>query len=555
MENVERVVSADLATRLFIIVLYAPVIFASYKQLFPRFTPACARLALAFLGAQALTIILALSLLPSTSLDWWLWDLNREFNIASALASTQLAMVGGCALIAAWLARATPAWRRFYLVALAAVFLVLAWDEYYKLHEAMPHWKRYYLLLGLAVALSTIVAAFRSPRRARVWHLCLLAGLAMSGTGAILLEELPLACGSLGFARLDGCLQVDVWEECLEFLGIWLALAAMLGVVSDEAPNPAPRIRRLLTVSPALWLLPLYIYANIPQLERVLWAEPAAVSFDSGLRLHGYHIGSDAETIHIRLYASAKRGIYAGVGYAVQLVDQVSEEPVASVDKPADPFRGFWMLPPGDSPLYRQGIDVAIPPETRSNRAYWITLALWREHDAEREDLSILASDLNLRTETQVILDEIVLPASPVASAPGALALFDNGFSLAGVELPQRARPGETLEIAVAWRSASTSQSDYSQFFHFVHAESGAQWRYEQQPLGARLPTRLWYDGMAENETWEVPLPSDLERGTYFVFSGLYDLSKEERLPASDANGALYQDAMVPLGTIIIASD
>ncbi len=554
MESIERIVSADGLTRLFLILLYASVILVSYRWLFPRFTPTCARIAGGFLAAQALMIVLALEHRPSTNPAWWLWDLNREYNIASALASAQLALVGGAALMSAGLNRAAPNWRRVYLLALAVVFLILAWDEYYTLHEEMQHWKRYYAAVGLTLAASTIAVALRSPRRARIWHVCLIAGLALSGAGAIFLEEFPLICGDLGFARLDGCLEFDVWEEGLELLGVWLALAAMLGGISDLASSAKPRIQLLLYALPVLWMLPLFIYANIPQLERLLLAKPAAVDFETGLRLHGYHVDSGAEATRIRLYTSAKRGIYEGIGYSVQLVDQLSGETLVSKDEQAGPLPGFWMLEPGDAPLYRQSLDLALPQATWSNRALWITLAIWREQDGQRRRLGIKNSDLELLSETQVILQELVLPGPALAFAAQPLAKFEYGFALAPVRLPERATPGETLRIDFAWRAEEGGREDVLQFLRLEHQDSGASWDYEQAPLGPRLPTRLWYSGLADSETWEIPLPADLAPGRYQLYTGLYRRGNLERVGASDANGIPLDDALVPLGTISVES-
>ena len=385
--------------------LYAAVAVFSNRWLFPKLSPTYTRVAAGFLLAQALVIMLALHLRPATSPDWWYWDLNREYNIASTLASLQLALVGWVAPMTAWLARAAPASRRLYLIAVAAVFLFLAWDEYFKLHEQMLHWKRYYAAIGIGIALSTIIVALRSPRRLWIWRLCLLAGLATSGTGAIFLEELPLICGDLGWMRLNGCLAFDVWEECLEFIGIWLALAAVLGGIADVAPNPRPRVQITLFAFPALWLLLLIIYTGIPQFERHFLATSASTEFEYGVRLHGYHIESSAESSSIRLYVSAKRGIYADIGYSVQLVDQISGEMVASASEQTDPSLGFWMLPPGASPLYRQSMDLFFPPDTDSSRSLWITLSLWREREAGRAHLRIIDSVRNQLTDTQVILE------------------------------------------------------------------------------------------------------------------------------------------------------
>ncbi len=407
MHSIESTVSAENLTGLLLLMLYAPVFFLSYRWFFPRLSPTCARIAGAFLAAQALVILLALQLGPDTSPDWWRWDLNREYNIASTLASLQLAMVGGLALIMAALARGGPAWRRLYLLALAVIFLILAWDEYFKVHEEMRHWKRYYAALGMALAVATMYVAFRSPPRARMWQVCLLAGLAASGAGAILIEELPLACGNLGWIRLDGCLEFDVWEECLELLGVWLALVAMLGGISDLTPSPSPRIRFMLIALPAFWLLPIFSYVNIPQLELQLLAKPASAEFESSLVLHGYQINRSGEAIRIRLYVTAKRGIYEGIGYSVHLRDPTSGDSITRADRVADPAAGFWMIAPGHAPLYRQSMELTIPRSRPASGALWVTLSLWRKQDAEQTQLHILKSDHKLLAEGEVLLQEL----------------------------------------------------------------------------------------------------------------------------------------------------
>ena len=95
-------------------------------------------------------------------------------------------------------------------------------------------------------------------------------------------------------------------------------------------------------------------------------------------------------------------------------------------------------------------------------------------------------------------------------------------------------------------------QKDYTQFLHFRHEVSGTWWVYDQQPLGPRLPTRLWYNGLIDSETWQVPLPADLAPGQYNVFTGLYRQSDLERVPASDADGMPFLDGRVPLGSLIV---
>ena len=550
INNGEFAVSSEQMTYIFLFLLYAPVGLISCWKIIPRLPPPSARLANILLAVQILVIVLSIGIRPASDFEEWLWDLDQEYNIPSILASTQLALVAGLAMMTAWLAKAQLTRQRLYLVGIGLVFLFLAWDEYSTFHEHIANWRGYYAALGAAVVTATLAVAARSPRRTWIWHLCLLTGLAMSAMGSILFEvDLNRQiCDSWGFLPINGCLQTYNYEESLEFLGIWLVLVALLGHFSDARPF---RVRRLLYALPALWVLLLVHGSFIPDLELRLLAQPASVQFESGVHLHGYHIdGEQASTI--RLYVSAKRRDYIGKGYSIHLVDPASGDSAASRNKHADRQVGL-LFAPGHAHVYRQQMTLEIPPQTPANRAFWIVLTLWREQDSEYVRQKILASDLQLLDDTQVVLDELVIPAASTATPPDvSLARFDNGFALAAVNLPERARPGEILDIRFNWHSDIDGQEDYTQFLHFGHQESGAWWIYDQQPLGPRLPTRLWYNGLIDSETWQVPLPADLVRGQYNVFTGLYRQSDLERMPARDADGMSFLDGRVPLGSLTI---
>ena len=131
---------------------------------------------------------------------------------------------------------------------------------------------------------------------------------------------------------------------------------------------------------------------------------------------------------------------------------------------------------------------------------------------------------------------------------------FDNGFILDAAEIAGvRQRSGETLTITIclAQRCGRATRTTCNSCI-LVHEESGEWWVYDQQPLGDRLPTRLWYEGLADSETWNVPLPVDLVPGRYSVFTGLYRVRDRERVPVHDGEGMYWLDARVSLGSLII---
>ena len=734
MESSEILASAEASIRIFFVAAYSVVCLAVYRRLFPCLSPTSKFLASVMLVAQVLVIAISLVIQPTSNFEEWFWNLNLERNLQSALASTQLALVGVVALLTAWLARAFPKLHRFYLTGIALVFFYLARDEFVLAHEAIRHWQAYYALLGAVVSAATVVVALRSPRQSWKWYVCLLFGLAISATGAIAIEHLrfPEICGSLGFMPDVGRCKLYTAEESLEFLGIWLTLIAVLGLYSQSTPKPNLPLRLMLILFPVFWILSLspttlmaflefrllhrpttvtfessvkllayridrdegkfavqffvstprvYDYAGlgysvdlvdpvtgesiagadepasrlhhwpinffvgdnntyywmykqrievdippgirsnrklwvvltlwrndngtaVPQhvgartnqqlfnkaqvvlgelgfpaeptnrasvpgyqpenrfnsyavgmpkrADPLAWATEASVQFESGERLQSFRLEIGTETALIQLFTSARRKIYKGLGFSIRLVDQASGDSVASHDNWAVHLPYNWYYGFDSTPVYRHEMEVMLPPQIPTNRALWVVLTTWREHDEGFVRQKILSSDQRLLDDTQVVLGELVYPAETVAPSSVPVAEYDNGFTLNAVDMPEHAQAGETMSISFTWSTDKDGRADTVQFLHFGHVESGAWWVHDQQPLGPRLPTRLWYSGLADTEIWEVPLPADLAAGRYTVFTGLYRAGDQVRLPATDAEGTSFVDARVPLGVLTI---
>ena len=254
----------------------------------------------------------------------------------------------------------------------------------------------------------------------------------------------------------------------------------------------------------------------------------------------------------VHLYISARQADFINLGYSIHLVDQVSGVSVASRDKWAEGKHGVWLFGPEYMPVYQEGLALDIPPEAPANRALWIILSFWRKRRDEYIGQGILDSDHQLLSDSQAILGELILPAPEVTLQTAPIAVFDNGFELVDAALPAAASPGDKLNIAMSWRSGFDSNRDYTQFLHFVHTETGEQWGHDQPPLGQRLPARLWYKGLADSETWLIPLPAALEPGVYDVYTGLYRSSDNERAAAYGAHGDLLRDGRIHVGSLSV---
>ncbi len=532
-----------------IVALYLAIGAIAYRWLIPRFTWAGKCLASILLIAQVVAISWSVVFLPSSSFEAWLWHLGREWNIPTTIASTQLALIGFTALFTAWHARSQPAWPRLYFAALGLMFVFLAYDEYTLVHEFLAHWLEIYILLGITVALVTLAVALQAQRQMRIWHFLLLAGLAISAMGAIVTEAPEkFNLSFLNYGDNRGWL-----EESLEFAGIWLVLVASFGHLSALSDRPAVRLRVYVALV-VLWLLFLsQTRAILPVEHYAGGSDSANVVYEGGHQLRGYLMENNKKHIHLFLSPGQRDFLGQGLsdlGYSIHVVDQASGESIISRDKVT--HLRFFLLTPGYTPVYRQWVELERPAAAQFNRAYWIVLTLWRDEADDFRPLKITSSDHQLLSDTQVVLSEKVWRDRTPAATRDPLAIFDNGFALEAWQAPESIRAGEPLTITFSWRSEADGREDLTQFLHLGHAESG-EWRvYDQAPLGDRLPTRLWYKGLADSETWQVPLPADLAPGRYNVFSGLYRTLDKVRIPASDADGDYFPDARVPLGSLVI---
>ncbi len=538
------------------LLLYLPALLIAFWKLMPRLPSYAQSIAKTLMLVQIVVVLLSLLFQFQGSVTWKLVDMAKERNPASALAGLQLALVAGYSVMIAWQARSRPNWQRLYFLGLGAAYLYLTLDELYVLGEGLRFWAIYYTGAGLAIAAMTLIVARRSPRPARIWFACFLVGLALSALGAIALKNLhfPQACRLLGLYYIDKCLLTYV-EEPMKYLGNWLALLGTMGLLSALAPVPKRGPRLLLYGLPALALLAIVNFGD-PDLSQVMRRSGAVetdLRFAADERVYGYQmeISPDADHIEATLWLSAQPFDYEGLGYSIQLMDLASRRTLASRDENVTVLAGA-VLGPFYMPIFRQSVQLSLPSEARANRAYWVLLRLWREKQGTFASQNVLNSDRQTLGDRQVLLTELVVPAAPIDAPAVPRARFDNGFALYAADVPESASPAETLSLAMTWRAEAEDRQDYTQFLHFIHEATSAWWVFDQPPLGARLPTRLWYSGLADTETWVIPLPADLASGRYLVWTGLYRAGDQQRLGATDADGAPYLDALVPLGVMQI---
>ena len=539
--------------------VYLPACLACAWLLLPRLQPFPRRVAGGMLLIKLLLLLMALELASERSYVGFVWNFDLEHNIPSQLGASLMSLAGAAALLAAWHSRLQPKRLLAQRAAVGLLLLLLAVDDYYYPLKSLfrfvfdNYYQEFYGLVGIVIGLMTALEWARGARNLRLWHACLLVGLVLIGAGGVLLDGAGVFCGIPNLVEIVGnCRHPINIEEVAEQMGSWLALTAALGYLGAAAPTLSLRLRRALVALPLLWFPVILLVAQAPRQQLAQASQRANVRFGDSILLEGYDITVSAESSDLRLYLSASQAEYSTLSdIFISTIESANGVSRYTQKKLVANEQGVWFLGAGQRLIYRQQMRVHQPQGLPPNRAQWLALSI-----ANRSGLLHIAdSDRRLLGDNHVVLTEYILPspaAAPAATAP--IARFDGRFALVDVSLPERARAGDTLDIPMSWRSDADASSDYTQFLHFVHAESGAQWGHDQLPLGARLPMRLWYAGLQDTETWHAPLPADLAPGRYDVYTGLYRLDNMQRLPATNPDGSPAPDNRPRVGSLIIES-
>ena len=497
------------------------------------------------------------------------WDLNWERNIPTTFSMIQMALAGAVAITLGWMAD-LPRIRRVYLLVLGAAFILFAYDEYYLLHERYQFVRNFYVLFGIfIVSLSMWLASRASSRHQFFFNLYtwVAGGIAISGFGAFTLEALSFICLQQFGLETSYCLRPYPLEEALEKLG---TLIVLLGLFIEMKRVATCEKAKHVMVS-GLCSLVIFLYfltssdgfrgftfhSNSRALQEIPQVE---VEFDDGaqllLALKGWSLDGEAPSIlepRISLYITSLIPLKQNFGYSFLLLDAVNQEVVSSynhwIKTPQQLWRPHRVIRESNQPWKLETLP--------ANHAHLLTLAIWKQVEAD-EFINIPPSESDLQRlgATQVILGEFVVPSitqNPELSDPLAFR-FGDDFVLRSVEIPKSAKAGETLSIQMSWQAINDSTEDWTQFLHFVHEETGELWNHDQKPLGSRLPTRLWYQGLQDTETWQFSLPDDILPGRYAIYTGLYRLSDWARVPVRDAAGVPLTEARAPLGYLSITT-
>jgi hypothetical protein len=97
--------------------------------------------------------------------------------------------------------------------------------------------------------------------------------------------------------------------------------------------------------------------------------------------------------------------------------------------------------------------------------------------------------------------------------------------------------PGETIYLALYWRTRGAVEGDYTAFTHLLAQDGTLYGGWDRQLGGEFYPSSQWPVGETLREEYPLVVSPEAPPGRYQIEVGLYSPATMERLLVLDANG------------------
>jgi hypothetical protein len=112
-------------------------------------------------------------------------------------------------------------------------------------------------------------------------------------------------------------------------------------------------------------------------------------------------------------------------------------------------------------------------------------------------------------------------------------------------DVPEAARTGDSLPVALRWRALGKIDAYYSVYVKLLDAGGNAVAGWDGQPRNGEAPTLLWVPGEVIEDLVTLAVPEDLPAGEYAVEVGMYRAADLTRCLTLDQDGA-------PVGQVVL---
>jgi hypothetical protein len=113
---------------------------------------------------------------------------------------------------------------------------------------------------------------------------------------------------------------------------------------------------------------------------------------------------------------------------------------------------------------------------------------------------------------------------------PLDVSLADSVALIGYDHLPHSPRPGQPLQVSLAWEARRPLKAEYHTFVHMLDAEGRVIAQSDRQPGGVYYPTTLWRPGERLRDDHVLAVPADTPPGVYHLLAGMYALADDGTL-------------------------
>jgi mannosyltransferase len=385
-------------------------------------------------------------------------------------------------------------------------------------------------------------------------------------TATAFLLALGVGCTSLAFRRSEPRLRWQGFSLVLLYLMV-PALATLL--ISYRHPKCVPC---LLLITPAYYLLAAKGLATLRAHRR--WAGLAVILFTVILvgtvqsLYNGYFVREYARDDfravlgYIEANAWEDDAVIIVSGHAYPILDYYNRLGLAAY--PIPPRLAASVV----QPVNRQLVAETLNEIVAHHRRVW--LILWQERLADPARLvlnELVAHTTRLGVGAEFhglalllfsLEDAPHFSIEPPVQHPMAVDFADN-MQLVGYELSKGQwlrdgqqrdlataqeetevlvfEPGETIYLALYWRTRGAVKSDYTAFTHLLHQDGTAYGGWDHKLGGDFHPSSQWPAGDTRREEYPLVVLPEAPSGRYQIEVGLYLPATMERLPVLDENG------------------
>lgn len=505
----------------------------------------------------------------SEFLEWFV-NLDDDRNLPATLAAGQWAILGFTAMSAGFASKIS-AYQRVYWGLIGVLFLYIAIDDFYAIHEYLiPNWRVTYLIIaGIIGAISLVVVGilFRRDFRKnpRPW-LMMFIGVIILGISGFFIESLLYsACDEMGSSIFCQNWKIaTTLEECVELIGTTLVSAGLLLYVQNRLSERIWRRAVVLIGSGALGLVFIllgYLWV-LPSIALQVTAERVDVVYeDERIALAGYWLPTEVvrpgDRLYLWLYWRAlKNRVKTDYRLSVHAIQRPDGTSVAQADRlnMGEIPSQRWLK---DS-IQRKPLHIDLPDDLPTG-VYDIAVRVWsgQWQSGWQNTIGLPPSetDLELLTDDMVIIGSfVVLGDEPRAGTPDTQThyAFEPGVNLIGYDILDAVAIGGQLELGFRWTVEHDLDQAYIHFVHLFHQDSDYYTIFDRVPFDGRFPTDEWRAGWTLTDTFSLQLPDDMPSGSYTLRSGLYRTSDGERAHITDPAGNPVTDWSIPLADITV---